>query len=480
MCPPSARGEGRIADDVYALGVLMVSLALGRVPLAGLEAGEIIRRKLDHGSYAVIVGTARLPPLIADLARGMLAEDPDHRPTPSLLANPLSARARRVAARPPRRAQQGLDLAGQPAWNARSVAYGMARHPDVGVHLLRTGQVDHWLRRSLGDGGLAAALDDVVRLRADPSAEDVTADAMLVTRAVAMLDPYAPLCWRGLALWPDGIGPALAESRAATPIAGHIAEIISTEAVATWATLRPDRCDAPRLRTEARQMRSWLRQRGLGGGLPRVTYALNPLMPCDSPSLAGKCVSQMATLIPALENAAARAGRTEASPLDAQIGAFIAARSDARLEAELTQIGAWARPGAAALAQLRLFATLQARLHQAPAPALAAWLADACAPAIDLWQNRPVRARIAAELRRLADQGWLAPMLNLLDNPVSLATDQQGAERAAAEARLIGAELAALASGAPARAEAAHHLGQEIAVGAGLAALALAIGVAAF
>ena len=34
MCLPAGRGDGSIADDVYALGVLLLCLALGRAPLA--------------------------------------------------------------------------------------------------------------------------------------------------------------------------------------------------------------------------------------------------------------------------------------------------------------------------------------------------------------------------------------------------------------------------------------------------------------
>ena len=37
MCLPAGRGDGSIADDVYALGVLLLCLALGRVPLAQLD-----------------------------------------------------------------------------------------------------------------------------------------------------------------------------------------------------------------------------------------------------------------------------------------------------------------------------------------------------------------------------------------------------------------------------------------------------------
>jgi eukaryotic-like serine/threonine-protein kinase len=44
MCLPAGRGEGMIADDVYALGVLLLCLALGHPPLEQHDDAAIIRR----------------------------------------------------------------------------------------------------------------------------------------------------------------------------------------------------------------------------------------------------------------------------------------------------------------------------------------------------------------------------------------------------------------------------------------------------
>ena len=50
-------------------------------------------------------------------------------------------------------------------------------------------------------------------------------------QAVSVLDPLAPLCWRGIAVWPDGLGPALAAAHEAAPeIADRIEEIVEVEA----------------------------------------------------------------------------------------------------------------------------------------------------------------------------------------------------------------------------------------------------------
>jgi eukaryotic-like serine/threonine-protein kinase len=151
MCMPAGRGEGSIADDVYSLGVLLLCLGLGHAPLVQLDDGAIVRRKLEVGTYAALLGDERLPPVIGDLVRGMLAEDPEHRPPPSLLLDPASARSRRVTARPPRRAQRPLPMAGIELWDARSLGHAMAVEPEASVHALRSGLIVQWLRRGLGD-----------------------------------------------------------------------------------------------------------------------------------------------------------------------------------------------------------------------------------------------------------------------------------------------------------------------------------------
>src|ERR1051326_7509933 len=78
VCHPSGRGDGDIADDIYALGVLMIVLARGRDPMAGLDDKTILQRKFEFGDFGAITAGERLPPILGDLARGMLAEEPDH------------------------------------------------------------------------------------------------------------------------------------------------------------------------------------------------------------------------------------------------------------------------------------------------------------------------------------------------------------------------------------------------------------------
>jgi len=475
MCLPGGRGEGSISDDVYALGVTLLMLAIGRVPLSGMAEADIIRRKLEVGSFAALVGDERLSPAIGDLIRGMLAEDPDHRPAPVLLADPAAARARRVAARPPPRSQRPLLVGALALSHLRGVSLAIATAPQEGARLLRSGAVDQWLRRGLGDSTMAAQLDELVRKRAaDQPGEDATADALLVTQAIALLDPLAPVCWAGMALFPDGLGGALAGT-AGTAAERALGEMVAAEGVAAWARMRPERCDPVLLRAEAHQQRQTLRARGIGGGTARLRYELSPMLACRSPLLGSALVVRLGDLLPALEDAAAVEGVREGMPIDVEIGAFMAARSDTPVAGELARMGDAPTPGAAALIALRLLVWLQERQRVPALRNLAAWLALPLAPLLETWNNRPQRTRLAEMLAAHARAGALPQMLDLLDDQAARQRDSTEAADAARLVARIDAELAQLAQAAPARAAMADSVGHELVLGAGVTALTLTL-----
>jgi hypothetical protein len=474
MCLPCGRGEGTIADDVYALGVLLIALAIGRLPLAGLDAAGVIRLKLELGSYGALAGQERLPPMIADLARGMLAEDPDHRPPPAMLLDPQTARARRVAARPPRRAQRGIDFAGREIWDCRAFGFAMAGNPEEAAQLLRSGTADRWLRRSVGDAGLAGQVDEAVRQRAlQGSGADDRADAAMVMRVIAVLDPLAPLCWEKVALWPDGIGAALVAAEAEPALAPQLQAIIDAEAAAGWAAMRQDRCDETGIRLQARQLRSWLRLRGPCGGLARLRHALNPLLPCVSPALAGNLVVRPESLPGALERIAGKGAGRPKQLVDASMAAFLAARAERQSEADLA--GAAEDGAEACVMRLRVLARLQARYHPAPLPRLAAWAAEDAEPAIARWHSASRRTELRERLAVLASDGQLAPMLALLDDPDGRAADTAAALHAQRSCEALDTALEGIDAAGPTRAELAVRLGQEIVAAVSLAVLVVSL-----
>ncbi len=484
-CLRSGRGDGDIADDIYALGVVLLCLALGRAPLAGLDDAAILRRKVELGSFDALVGPGDVSPALTDLLRAMLAEDPQHRPAPALLRDPAAARARRLVPRTLRPAERGLAVGPVQAWSARGLALALSQHPEPAAALLRSGTVATWLRRSLGDNVAAT------RVEAALAGLERTHESVGVMRAVALLDPLAPLCWRGLSLWPDGIGPALVQARQDRPILAALQELVASEAVLGWARLRPQRSDLERLRATTRSHRLLLGSESGGGGVgatvARLAYELNPFLACASPILGRQVVVDLPGLLAALEIVArdreggsAQGGGAQGAnsqtavaqrdgaegpgglllPLDAEMLAFVAARHGQRPDDA-------ALPGAA-MRQAQLLGLLQQRLRTGPLPALAGWLLRGGLSDLSAWRNRDTRDRLAARLAELASQGLLSDMVTLLTDDAALSRDEAGADLARAEVARIDAQLGALAARRGGRLDTARRTGRDIVGGVGL------------
>jgi hypothetical protein len=367
-------------------------------------------------------------------------------------------------------------VGGTSVFDSRSLAHAIARQPEAGARVVRNGVADHWLRRVLGDTTVAARIEDVQRIRnAEGTAPDATADARLVLQSVALLDPLAPLCWRGVALWPDAIGTALVAEPADAILRGRIEEIVAQEVVATWAAARAEHCDPAMLRQEAKQQRAWLRLRGWAGGLPRLDYTLNPLLPCRAKLFSDRPAARLPDLLLALEAAAGRPELRTTPPIDRETAAFIAARMEGRLDAEIAALGDAADPAEAAVRQVSVLAELQSRQKAPPLPGLTAWLAAIALPTLPAWHNRTTQTARDAALAEAVPAGDVPALLRLIDDPAARDADRRGHAEAREAVLALDARLARLAAGADGRAETALRLGQETAAVIGLIALVIAI-----
>ena len=97
---------GTTADDLYALGVTILLLFMGRNPVRQLDDEAMLQAKIDRGTYPALVGTSRISLNLMEPLRGMLADDPKLRWSLNdlelwLSGRRLSPRRLRCRARPP-------------------------------------------------------------------------------------------------------------------------------------------------------------------------------------------------------------------------------------------------------------------------------------------------------------------------------------------------------------------------------------------
>ena len=156
-------------------------------------------RGAGSGSYAMFIGDHRIGSFVADLLRGMLAEDPEHRPPPSLSLDPRppapvgSPGDRRPRSRP-------TQVGDQVCWHPRTLAHAIATQPAVGLQAIMTGAVRQVDRRGLAMVRWRSGFDEHLhprepsrRRRVRGTRADIDADSRR-SRSVG------PMCWNGLSL----------------------------------------------------------------------------------------------------------------------------------------------------------------------------------------------------------------------------------------------------------------------------------------
>ena len=492
LCMPAARGDGCIADDVYALGVLLLALWTGEMPLAGVEAREVIQLKLEYGSLAALIGQRRLQRGFEDILRAMLSDDPLARPTPATLANLDGIHARRGGQRTMLRAARPIAVGQRMAWNRRTLALLCGEQPAEALVLLRQGAIEQWLRRSAEDPVLASSIEE---LRRDEPGGDARASVpasgtggragdLCLLRLVALLDPLAPLFWHGYWIWPDGLGPLLAGALAQPPVPGGLAPrdadalldaLFVWGALARWRLLRPGRPDQDGQAPSPRLLRR-TEQDDRQAVLLRVAYALNPYLACASPQIADEMLVTPSAVIAAVErlagNDGAQLANANAKPaaarplLDPHVLAFL----NARLEdpgPDPRETGAGGGPDQA-LHEITVLARGQTSAATGPLPRIAASLLPRLEPVLQDWPGLSRRERRLAELRVLAGAGNLAAMLDLVTDGEARQHDDAARSEAVMQANGICAILAEQARSTPRRLDFSRHAARDTASAVGM------------
>jgi hypothetical protein len=457
LAMPTGRGPGTPADDLYALGATLLCLVQGGDPTQGMDPQELLDAKIARGSFNLMQGLTGQTLKMVEPIRGLLADNPRERWALHDLDSWVQRR--RVTVRhagTPKRASRPFEMGGESHVTARSLARAFVRDPGAASLPVSNGDLDAWLQRSLGDPERSAAL---ALAAADTGGTDgPVREARLAARAAIALDPAAPVRFMSMAAAIDGFGPALAEMFPSGDGAGPIAEAIMARLPQFWFSaqrnFRPEY--APLLKSFDR-MRMLLEDRRPGFGLARVLYELNPGLHCLSPAIEREHVIEARDLAAALERAAA-SGRLGEPLIDRHVAAFIAARCKSAgtdWQDELAGNNHETR----VLATLRLLAHLQGLGTWRKAPSLGDRLAKEVPPLIARYHGRVRRARLLADLHKLAGAGNLATLLALAADPAEKQQDDIEFRAARVEFAAIAREIQALAKAAEVRDEEARVLG---------------------
>ncbi len=442
---PSARGLGSPSDDLYSFGVVLAFLLTGGVTIAGRSDEEVTRSKVVLGSYAALLGDARISSGMMEPLRGLLCDDPTERWTAAELDLWLGGRQQSpMQPMLPARAARSLVIGGDECWTKRSLCHAMGTHWQEGGQLINGGELERWLKRTLSDDDAVQGLQEVVEsgvLLSD-------GEERLVAKALMVLEPSLPLRYKDLSANIDGLADAFAIDFHDQKFRQDFIDIMAAKLPQTYLQSQPSaRSDQVALMKKFDMINFFLDRPGIGTGIERALYEANQVWPCQSPLVQNYYVHEIQDLLPALEDAVERGG-IDNELVDRHIAAFCAARIRSLPQRILRSLENHEDVANFRLGVLHLLAEVQrAGNTRQKYPALCKHMASSIQPIIDSYHNRGYRERLSQEIQSAVGKGSILEILFLLDSLDAREQDARGFENAEQEYASHARAIAWLQSG---------------------------------
>ena len=466
MAIETGRGMGTPQDDLFALGVTLLSLLLGRLPVLKIDDPyTFMLDRINTGSYASIVGAHRIQQNMIEILRGLLADDVTERWP--LTDVELWASGRRMTpkqAKLPTKAARPIPIGGFEHENVRSAAHGLSKNWPIAGDVLRGQDFDTWVERSLNDeqvvNNINKAIGSTQAIQSSPKAED----PRLTAKVILALDPNGPMRLSGLASHIDGIGPTLAMGFHDGNLRNQVSELITSGVLKTWLALQGrTKSEIMNLYGTLEKVEGMISLPGAGFGIERALYELNPYHHCMSSMIDHLYITKTSELIPALE-AVAQGDKLPPMPMDRHIAAFLAAHSehiDERIMRPLTHKDN--RPADEALKIMRILARVQSVYSNGAAPALCSWLRELTKPAVEAFNNLKLRQQVQRQVVQASETGFVVALMRILDDAKVMELDKENYRKAKKEYEECSAQIHRMDAGLEQKENLAGELGEQVA-----------------
>lgn len=462
LATPAARGPGEPKEDLYAIGVACVHLLAGRDPQGKKTDSEILDAKIEMGSYASLNNIVKIPLQLMEPMRGVLTDSINERwgiEELDLWSNggqttPVQRKTLNKADTPLRFLKKDHICGGT---LARALLENMAE----GVRLIKSGDVEAWVRRGLG-GNIADAIHTAVDICTAKTGSPQGSDDFLVAKIAMILAPDAPIRYKSVSFMPEGFGAALAAEYLAKGNAQLLAEVLSLDLFSTWISIQPEvGPDHSALERNFGQLKTIIGNTNIGYGVERCLYELNPYIPCQGSLLSGDYVARIEDLLPALERIAETADH-RTRPMDRHIAAFTAARFRQDVEPHLAALGD-DDEAKSIIGMLSLLAAVQWRQNLKELKGMASWFGALLGPVIGSFHSKTTRRQLEKEIPAVVRKGDLAELFNIADNQERRQEDAEGYALARLMFKKAETEISDIENSEVSESDSAIRLGQQTA-----------------
>lgn len=415
MAQISGRGEGVLQSDLYSWGVTLAVFLRAHDPMHDMSDEEIIKEKLEFGSYAAITGKDRFKGSILELLRGLLHDDQKERWTIDEVMtwldgrrlSPKQSQKLKKAARP-------LTFNDNKYFYAPLLAMDLERNlPDI-LRLVDEGDMDQWLERSLEEEELTERVTTQIKSSKEKGTGPGYEERLASNLSVA-LDPMAPIRYKGLHLMGDGIGSAIVEAFCRKVDLQPFVDLFTQGFAFTWLTSSKNlMLDTGALISRFDQCRNYIRHGKPGYGIERCIYTLSTECPCLSEKLKPYYVQSPEELLIAYEDLC-RKGNAPAMFLDRHSMAFLSAKEPKVIDPYLMDLSS-VEDHRRVMGNLKCLAGIQKRFDMDSFPGIAKVFVEALPVVYARFHDREVRAKMETTVKKFAADGDLVKMEAVLGN----------------------------------------------------------------
>lgn len=431
LAQPTGRGLGSNQDDLYSLGVTLAMMLRSKDPMKGRSDAEITQNKMQYGTYATLLGTDdHFTGAILELLRGLLYDDRHQRWTLDEVLTWLDGR--RLS---PKQASKKLRAARPLEFGGKSYSYPAALARDMftrqaeAMTLIESGELYQWINRSLDDEQMLARFENAMRSAEDQGRNAAYGDR-LISRVAIALDPDGPIRYKNLSMTGEGIATALAEAFVSNRDLATYADIFSGSLLSFWMTTLTDlNYDMANFVSRFDAARNYVKQPGMGFGLERVLYFLNPDVHCLSPVVCRYYARTPEEFVAACETIATDEANRPQRLMDRHSIAFLCVKDRKVAEPYLFELQS-NEPYRYALGTLQCLAAIQ-RYYRIPnLKNLTQWMTDFVEPVFERFHDRDTRRELRRKVADARDRGDLPRLLSILDDAELLRNDLGNFRRA--------------------------------------------------
>lgn len=432
---PQGAGGGTTKVDAYNLGALTVECLFSFKRLAELNKDSYTGLLLAQGSYNVLTVGNSFSDSLADLLIGTLCDNPEERWSCAQLNLWLGGkRFNLLKPSPPREASRPFEFDGEQFFSTRALAQNFYVKWENARGFVRDAKIDRWMEQGVHRRDAADVIRRAINSTGGPDSKNPRQNGELLARIISVLDPTGPLRLEHLSFSPGGLGLLISDAMRGKKQKelALVKDILDFDLLTFWSERQAGSISEEASETlwKLQKQRHFLMLKGMGFGMERLMYDLNPHLPCLSPSLMSYHISTLPDMLYALDALAKNKGE-DTSLVDRHLAAFVASHAailkevaikDLRHHAHLLQ--------SPEILVLVLLAKAQEKAGIKQLKGLSYWAALRMLDMVRNIHSVQTRRQVCRDIATAAEHGHVGYVLQALLNMKVLNGDLAGFEKA--------------------------------------------------